>query len=142
MEGNTLVTSNEPQVKIHCVVKFTMKPQGHSPMDKALTCHTGSWGSNQDTTKGFFNPEKRISAPFLLGTPAVYTLSINCLELPWKQVTCHGRVKERNCSKNHSSAICEANTDERGMYERKGVKKFIMKHLNSAESCLSIDLCI
>ena len=28
-------------------------PEGHSAMDKALTCHAGGRGLNQDTTKDF-----------------------------------------------------------------------------------------
>ena len=50
-------------------------------MDKALACHTGSRGSNPYTTEDFFNDEKIISAPILLGTHAgAFSLSPNVLE--------------------------------------------------------------
>ena len=39
-------------------------------MDKAFTCHTGSWGSIPDTTKVY-------CAPILSGTPTMCTLSHN-----------------------------------------------------------------
>ena len=50
--------------------KSCFMPEGHSTMDKALACHTGVWGLNPDTTKVD-------SAPILLGTPAMCTLSLS-----------------------------------------------------------------
>ena len=46
-------------------------------MDKALACHTLFRVSKLDMTEDFFNYEKIISAPILLGTPAMYTLSLS-----------------------------------------------------------------
>ena len=78
-------------------------------MDKALACNTGSQGLNPDTTKDFFNSEKLISAPVLLGTPTVCTR---------KQVSCFrsGKRAESRLKNRPSSTVCEANTDIRAMY--------------------------
>ena len=64
------------------------KARGHSAIDKAIACHTSSWGSNQDKTKDFSSP-----------TPLRYTHHIHSLShtmpvIMWFSVnTRHGEVK-------------------------------------------------
>ena len=95
---------------------------------------------NLDATKDFFfNPEKIISGLILLGTPAACTLSLpmarNSPRNRWLVIE---EVKERNCSRNSSSTICEVITDIRAMYRRRGggkrsTSKIQMMKLNICE---------
>ena len=61
---------------IFTIIKVHFVAQRAWCYDKALACHTGSRGLNTDTAKDFFNSEKIISAPILLGTFAVRTFSL------------------------------------------------------------------
>ena len=96
------------------------RPEGHSAMDKALACHTSGQGLNTDTTKDFFNSQKIIIAPNLSDTLTERTLSLQMVwSNPGNMWIVMGEVKERNCGKNPSSPISEANTDIIAMHGRK-----------------------
>ena len=76
-------------------------PEGLCAMDKALACHAGGQGSNLDITKDF-------SAPILLGTHAICTLSHTIPVVTCSSInTWHGGVKREKSWQNSNSVICE-----------------------------------
>ena len=51
---------------------MALSPEGHTAMDKALACHTGSRGLKPNMTKVY-------GAAILSGTPTMCTLSLTIL---------------------------------------------------------------
>ena len=87
MIGEAEVDKKEVLAK-NCIYVL-IKPKGHDAMDKALAWRTDGWGSNSDTTKVY-------SAPILLDTPTMWTLSLTMPVVMCCSVnTCHGGGKKR-----------------------------------------------
>ena len=88
-------------------------------MNKALTWHIGSWGSNPDTTKVY-------SAPILLGTPPhalTHSLTMPVVMCSSVNTSYRRDKKEVIVVKILAAPFLGPNTDIIAMYGRKGAKK-------------------
>ena len=85
-------------------------------MGKVLACHAGGRGSNPDTTKDF-------SAPILLDTPTMSTLSLAMTVVKCYSMNVTGGKKRGIIVKILAVPFVRQKTEIRAMYWRKAEKR-------------------